>query len=114
MPRPALDLSNLSKSMNEVLVLSVLSHGPKHGYQLALEVEEGSRGLIRFKHGTLYPILHKLEKQKLIVGAWSNQGPRGRRKAYELTEAGRVYAAGLRTDWRELFSCLQGFFTEDA
>jgi len=101
-----LDLSNLSRSMNEMLVLAALQDGPKHGYQLALDVESSSGGLFFFKHGTLYPILHRLEKQKLIAGSWSDEGRRGRRRAYELTDTGRVYAAELREEWREFASTL--------
>ena len=78
MPRQHLDLSNLSKSLNEVLVLTALAGGARHGYQLAQEVEEQSGGLFKFRHGTLYPILHKLERQKLIKGRWSDEGKRGR------------------------------------
>ena len=65
---PALDIQSLSRSCNEVLILSTLSSGPHHGYQLALEIEDRSGGAFRFKHGTLYPILHKLENDKLIQG----------------------------------------------
>ena len=95
-----------------MLVLVVLQDGPKHGYQLAMDVEQISGGLFRFKHGTLYPILHKLEDQKMIVGSWSNEGQRGRRKAYELTEAGLAYAAALRTQWHTLITCVLGIIGE--
>jgi len=114
MARNALDLSNLSKSMNELLVLSSLVSGPRHGYQLALDVEELSGGLITLKHGTLYPILHKLERQKLISGSWSAKGGKGRRRrAYELTETGRDYAVRLRAEWRGLMVCLGGIVGEE-
>lgn len=101
-----LDLSNLSRSMNEMLVLSALEEGSRHGYQLAIDVEERSAGLFAFKHGTLYPILHRLEGKKLIAGTWSNEGLRGRRKAYKLTPAGRAYANELRREWRAVMSTL--------
>jgi DNA-binding PadR family transcriptional regulator len=101
-----LDLSNLSKSLNEILVLTALADGTRHGYQLAQDVEERSSGLFRFKHGTLYPILHKLERQQLIQGRWSDEGRRRRRRAYELTAAGRTYAAALGAEWHQLLSTL--------
>lgn len=73
-PRPAaaadpspIDVQSLSRSCcNEVLILSLLSTGPHHGYQLALDLEDKSRGALGFKHGTLYPILHELENDGLI------------------------------------------------
>lgn len=100
MPRPPLETQNLTKGCNEALILAVLRDGPKHGYQLALDIEEASRGRFKFNHGTLYPILHKLEKEGWIRGAWSDEGPRGRRKAYELTTAGRRTADAQRIAWR--------------
>jgi DNA-binding PadR family transcriptional regulator len=61
---------------------------PKHGYQVALDVSERSGGLFTFQHGTLYPILHRLEKAGLLSGAWSD-GTGRRRKVYRLTPDGR-------------------------
>ena len=109
-----LDLSNLSRSMNEMLVLAALEDGPKHGYRLALDVESSSDGLFSFKHGTLYPIPHRLERNQLIAGSWSNEGRRGRRRAYELTDAGRAYTTELRAEWRSFVSNLLRTIGEDS
>lgn len=85
----ALDTRSLGRDVNEALVLSVLRDGVKHGYQIALEVEERSDGAFELQHGTLYPILHSLEDDGLIEGDWSEEGRR--RKEYRLTEAGRTH-----------------------
>lgn len=100
------DLSNLSRSLNEMLVLSVLEDGPRHGYQLALDVERRSDGMFVFKHGTLYPILHRLERERLIAGSWTDEGPRGRRRAYRLTDRGRKHVQAMRDEWREVMASL--------
>ena len=92
----------LTRHFNEALILTSLARGAKHGYQLALDVEERSGGRFGFKHGTLYPILHKLEKEGLIEGAWSDEGQRGKRKKYALTGAGRRYLKELKESWRTL------------
>ena len=84
----ALDIQAFAKGMNELLVLAVLVDGPKHGYQIALELERRSGGLFLLQHGTLYPILHRLEREKRIRGSWTEQGAR-RRKVYALTDKGR-------------------------
>lgn len=97
---PVLDSSNLAKACNEALVLSCLARGEMHGYQIATQVEERGEGHFRFKHGTLYPILHRLEKDGLIKGRWSDEGPRGQRKRYALTRKGRAYASHQREAWR--------------
>ena len=101
MPRPPLETQNLTRGCNEALILAALHAGKRHGYQLALDIEESSGGHFKFNHGTLYPILHKLEKEGWIRGAWSDEGPRGRRKAYELTAAGRRTADAQRIAWHE-------------
>jgi DNA-binding PadR family transcriptional regulator len=84
----AVEMQTLLRDVNELLVLSSLRDGAKHGYQIALDVESDSGGMFSFQHGTLYPILHRLEKDGLISGAWSRGGGR-RRKEYTLTPRGR-------------------------
>lgn len=94
---------SMTRHCNEAMILAILSDGEKHGYQLALEIESRSRGFFSFNHGTLYPILHKLEKEGLIKGAWKHEGPKRKRKIYTLTAHGKKYAAWQRDAWRRLF-----------
>jgi PadR family transcriptional regulator PadR len=101
-----MEIRSLTRSCNEALILTVLERGPSHGYQLALDLEEESGGFFEFKHGTLYPILHKLEKDGLIEGTWSDEGIRGRRRHYRLTEQGREYARAQRAAWRDFVAHL--------
>ncbi len=108
MGKTEVQTQNLTRSCNEALILASLAEGPKHGYQLALDIEERGNGFFRFKHGTLYPILHKLEKEGLIAGAWSEKGPRGKRKLYALTPGGTRYACEQRESWR---SFIDSFLT---
>jgi PadR family transcriptional regulator, regulatory protein PadR len=89
----SVDIQGLARGINELLVLSTLREGSKHGYQIALDVESESGGVFTFQHGTLYPILHRLEDEGLIRGAWS-RGPGRRKKVYSLTEAGRRHLEG--------------------
>lgn len=99
MKDPHIELQTLTRRCNEALILTSLERGAKHGYQLALDLE--GRGGKRFalKHGTLYPILHDLERRGLIEGSWSDEGPRGKRKRYHLTRPGRAYTRTLREEW---------------
>ena len=101
--RSALDVQSLSRSCNEVLILSALSSGPHHGYQLALEIEEKSGGAFRFRHGTLYPILHKLENDGLIRGDWLDEEGKRKRKSYQLTTAGRDRLGQQIVEWSRFF-----------
>lgn len=87
------DLQALSRSINTILILGVLRDEEKHGYQIALDVSEVSGGLFELRHGTLYPVLHKMEKQGWISGRWSQREGR-RRKVYKITGEGRRYLSG--------------------
>lgn len=66
----------------EGLILAVLGQGPLHGYAIACELRERSEGILEVAEGTLYPVLHKLEREGLIRSRWETV--RGRRR--------RVYA----------------------
>lgn len=92
-----IDIQALGRAIHEVLILAVLREGPKHGYQIALDVEEATGGVFAFQHGTLYPILHRLEGGGHIKGSWDRSSGR-RRKVYALTRGGRSYleAEGAR------------------
>ncbi len=108
MKSQTLETQNLTRSCHEVLILTILADGPRHGYQLSLELEEKSGGQFRLPYGTLYPILHKLEKGSLIGGAWDESSPRRKRKTYKLTRKGRRHLASQVAAWRSFFT---RFFT---
>ena len=99
------DVQAFARDINELLVLSTLRGGPKHGYQIGLDVEADSNGLFRFRHGTLYPILHRLEAESLIRGSWSKEGGR-RRKVYALTGSGEKHLSGETNRVEEIVSKL--------
>ena len=100
MSKPVVEPQNLAKACNEALILACLERGPRHGYQIALDIEERGGPTFRFNHGTLYPILHKLEQEGLIKGTWSSEASTRRRKSYQLTARGRRYATEQRVAWR--------------
>ncbi len=94
----------LSRRINELLVLAVLEAAPAHGYQIALSVEERSGGLFVFQHGTLYPILHRLEAEAKLRGEWHGEGRR--RKTYHITAAGRATLQAGAAELEEQFRVL--------
>lgn len=87
------DVQGFARGIHELLVMSALRDQPKHGYQIAVDVETESNGLFRFRHGTLYPILYRLEEEGLIRGSWSKDGGR-KKKVYSLTARGRRHLRG--------------------
>lgn len=98
-----LEIQSLTKHCNESLILAILFKEDKHGYQLALEIEEKSREQFKFNHGTLYPILHKLEKDKLIKGTWKQESKKRKRKYYSITEKGRNHIREKLDEWKTFY-----------
>jgi PadR family transcriptional regulator, regulatory protein PadR len=106
------DSQSLGRRINELLILQELDRTPSHGYQIALVIEERSDGYFPFSHGTLYPILHRLEKDGLIAGQWSDPTEGRPRKEYELTKAGRAQLADLTAEWVELRAHVDSFLND--
>ncbi|MGA7236869.1 MAG: PadR family transcriptional regulator [Bryobacteraceae bacterium] len=84
-----------------VLILEVLANEPTHGYHIAQQIKERSRGVLDFKEGSLYPALHKLESEGLVESYQSVENGRQRRY-YRITGAGHGILAKDRAEWREL------------
>jgi DNA-binding PadR family transcriptional regulator len=89
----------------EFLILAQLEDRPKHGYEIACEIERRSRGTITFLPASLYPVLYRLEGRGLIKGRWLEAAGERRRRRYALTSAGRRELTEQRADWTEF---LQG------
>ncbi|MEM4724911.1 MAG: PadR family transcriptional regulator [Candidatus Hadarchaeum sp.] len=91
--------SDLRKGSVQVLILSLLQEQPMYGYQLSKELQRRSKGYFTFKEGTLYPALHRMEKEGLIRGQWQvvEEGPS--RKYYHLTEKGRQELTRAQREW---------------
>lgn len=93
----------------EGLVLAVLAHGPKHGYAIAAELRERSDGTLEVAEGTLYPVLHKLEKEALIRSRWEVVNGRRRRVYEPAPEAGRAVRERFES-WRRLSEAIDSVF----
>jgi DNA-binding PadR family transcriptional regulator len=107
------DLQGLVRAINQAIILAMVRSGPKHGYQIALEAEASTGGMFAFQHGTLYPILHRLEKERLITGRWETVEGR-RRKIYSLTPRGGDWLAEEHQRIRDISTVLQKVLGEEA
>jgi len=77
-----------------------------YGYQIIRELETRSQGYFKFKEGTLYPALYRLESAGLIIGKWQML-PNGRqRRYYHITDKGRSSLVEKRTQWQELLAAI--------
>lgn len=91
--------TELVKGSTEMILLSLLSDKEMYGYQMAEQIEQVSEGYLRFKEGTLYPALKRLELQGLVESYWqaSHEGPR--RKYYRITRTGNKVLADQKKEW---------------
>lgn len=71
------------------LVLLALSNGPMHGYEISKFIESKSNGFFRVPFGSLYPVLHRLETDKLIQAKWETNATQKQKKTYALTVRGK-------------------------
>lgn len=82
-----------------MLILSLLEGGDMYGYQMIEELARRSNDLFQMKEGTLYPILHALEKDKCL-SSYQQEAPTGRvRKYYRLTRKGKKLLDDKRAEW---------------
>ncbi len=98
---------DLLKGSSDSLLLCLLDQQPMYGYQVIKELEKRSQGYFKFKEGTLYPALHRLEKADLILGRWhllSNGRPR---RYYHITAKGRSKLAAERLHWQDFLNAVK-------
>jgi PadR family transcriptional regulator PadR len=101
------DEHTLKKGTAELLVLAQLEDEPRHGYDIALRIEQRSHGEVVFNVASLYPVLYRLETQGCISGRWVERAGQRRRRFYRLTPAGRARLAQQRKAWGVFRSAVQ-------
>ncbi len=97
---------DLIKSNIDSLLLCLIGGQPMYGYQIIKELKERSQGYFKFKEGTLYPALHRLEKSGLIEGKWQALPTGQQRKYYHITEKGYASLAEKRSSWNEFLNAM--------
>lgn len=88
------------------IVLSILQRGDNYGYKIIKEVQEISEGALNWKEGSLYPVLTKLEKNKLISSYIKTENGRNR-KYYSINEPGKSFLNQLKSEWQSLDQIMQ-------
>lgn len=98
---------DLLKGSSNSLLLCLLEEQPMYGYRIVKELEARSQGYFKFKEGTLYPALHRLEKSGLINGKWQIL-PNGRqRRYYFITAKGHAKLAMEKTQWQDFLNAIK-------
>lgn len=91
----------------DLLLLAALRPAPAHGYAIITELRRRSGGAFSLAEGTIYPALHRLERQGLIESVWSDGAGRPRR-VYQLTSRGHRALGEKATAWRSFARGMTG------
>ncbi|MGA8028558.1 MAG: PadR family transcriptional regulator [Bryobacteraceae bacterium] len=94
------------KGSAELLILSLLEAQARHGYDISKLIEIRSSGALRFHVTSLYPLLHRLEKQGLIAGRWVEKAEQRRRRYYNLTPQGRKVLRSQQKSWKNFVAAI--------
>ena len=105
------DMTLLSKDLIAAsaspIILSILSQGDSYGYAIIQRVRELSEGEMEWADGMLYPILHRLERQKFIESYWGKAESGRKRKYYRLRKAGTTELGRLMENWNTVYMMVQ-------
>src|ERR1700758_653406 len=94
--------TELLKGTLSLLILSLLTRKPMYGYEIAATVHQDTDGAFTWREGSLYPSLHKLQAEGLIVGAWEEKESGRKRRYYHLTKKGREALGEKLKAWNAL------------
>jgi transcriptional regulator len=103
MPRePYQNRIELLQGTLDLLILQTLQWGPSHGYGITQAMRASSGEVVRVDTGSMYPALHRLERQGWIASEWKVSDANQRVKVYHLTAAGRRQLASERAKWETM------------
>jgi PadR family transcriptional regulator len=105
---PYRDPIELLQGTLDLLVLQTLTWGPQHGYGITQAIRARSRETLQVDTGSLYPALHRLEREGSVESEWTTSENRQRVKVYRLTAAGRRKLVQERSRWNRLMEAMSG------
>jgi transcriptional regulator len=100
------DRLELLQGTLDLLILRTLQWGPRHGHGIGVAIRANSDDVLQVDHGSLYPALHRLQKQGWIDSGWKTTENRQRAKYYRLTTAGRKQLAVEQSRWERLVEAM--------
>ena len=92
----------------DLLILQTLQWGPQHGYGISQAMRANSGDVLQVDTGSLYPALHRLERQRWIAAAWKTSENNQRVRVYRLTAAGKRQLSSERSRWEQLQGAIAG------
>ena len=97
----------LKKGSAELLILSLIEHRTRHGYEIGKLIEERSQGVLKYNVASFYPLLYRLEARGLIDGRWVEKAGQRRRRYYKLTTKGKKMLETQRSTWANLVNAIR-------
>jgi transcriptional regulator len=94
--------STTAQGALDLLVLKTLERGSNHGFGITLHIQSASDGMLRVEEGSLYPALHRLERNKLVKAEWRTSENARRARYYTLTAQGRKRLQEAEKSWSTL------------
>jgi PadR family transcriptional regulator, regulatory protein PadR len=105
---PYRDPIELLSGTLDLLVLQTLTWGPRHGYGITQAIRAGSRDALQVDTGSLYPALHRLEREGAVASEWKLSENNQKVKVYRLTAPGRRRLASERSRWERILEAMAG------
>jgi len=90
----------------DMMVMGTLRAGQANGYEIARAIERLSDDVLAVDHGSLYPALHRLEKNGLVAGKWEISSTNRRARYYRLTAAGRKRLVLEHSKWEQMAAAI--------
>ncbi|HEX4681772.1 MAG TPA: PadR family transcriptional regulator [Gemmatimonadaceae bacterium] len=109
-PKPPIARIELLQGTLDLIVLQALRWGPRHGYGLVQLIRATSNGVLQVDAGSLYPALHRLEKQRFVKAGWETSDNNQRVRVYRLTPAGRRRLTAERSRFEQFTQAIAGLF----
>ena len=92
----------------DMLILQTLQWGPRHGYAISQSIRGRSGEVLQVETGSLYPALHRLEKQGWVTSQWKQTESNQRAKFYRLTPAGKRQLLSEQSRWKQIVCAIAG------
>jgi len=110
---PAQPRLDLLQGTLDMLILQTLQWGPQHGYAISQTIRARSAETLHVETGSLYPALHRLQKQGWVKSEWRLSDTNQRAKYYRLTPAGKKQLSRERDRWSQLVAAIGGVLNPD-
>jgi transcriptional regulator len=102
----------LQGTLDLMVMQTLATLGPRHGYAIAARLEQVSSGAVRLNMGTLYPALMRLEQRGFVRGEWDVTENNRKARFYAITAAGRRQLTRQKEEWGRIVSIMQSVLRE--